>query len=145
MRFRVLWGVLGFWVLWGVLGFRVLLGCFRVRFRVQVPPILVSGLEKSCCRSLFSEVLSTTTMSAGSVSRFFSRNPCTLYRTCGEQHSRLRRLPESVDNLQQRYLWSGGRHQHHSVMCVKQTCDSLSTAMLTLLCTVVYFSLFCIR
>lgn len=44
-------------------------------------PVLVSGLENSCCRSLFSEVLSTTTMSAGRVSRFFSRNPSTLYMT----------------------------------------------------------------
>lgn len=46
-------------------------------------PVLVRGLEKSCCKSLFSVVLRTTTMSAGRVSRFFSRNPFTLYMTCG--------------------------------------------------------------
>lgn len=48
-------------------------------------PVLVSGLENSCCRSLFSEVLRTTTMSAGRVSRFFSRNPFTLYMTLGKK------------------------------------------------------------
>lgn len=46
-------------------------------------PVLVRGLENSCCRSLFSVVLKTTTMSAGRVSLFFSRNPSTLYMTCG--------------------------------------------------------------
>lgn len=45
-------------------------------------PVLVRGLENSCCRSLFSEVLRTTTMSAGRVSLFFSRKPFTLYITC---------------------------------------------------------------
>lgn len=49
-------------------------------------PVLVRGLENSCCRSLFSVVLKTTTMSAGRVSLFFSRNPFTLYMTCGVGH-----------------------------------------------------------
>lgn len=40
-------------------------------------PVLVRGLENSCCKSLFSVVLRTTTMSAGRVSLFFSRNPFT--------------------------------------------------------------------
>lgn len=49
----------------------------------RIVPVFVKGLENSCCRSLFSDVLSTTTMSAGRVSLFFSRNPFPLYITCG--------------------------------------------------------------
>lgn len=50
-------------------------------------PVLVKGLENSCCKSLFSVVLRTTTMSAGRVSLFFSRKPFTLYITCGVRHN----------------------------------------------------------
>jgi len=49
-------------------------------------PVLVKGLENSCCRSLFSDVLRTTTMSAGRVSLFFSKKPSTLYMTCRAGH-----------------------------------------------------------
>lgn len=50
-------------------------------------PVFVKGLENSCCKSLFSDVLRTTTMSAGRVSLFFSRNPFTLYITCRTQQT----------------------------------------------------------
>lgn len=50
-------------------------------------PVLVKGLENSCCKSLFSDVRRTTTMSAGRVSLFFSRKPFTLYSTCGAGHT----------------------------------------------------------
>ena len=49
-------------------------------------PVLVKGLENSCCRSLSSDVLRTTTMSTGRVSLFFSRKPSTLYITCRVGH-----------------------------------------------------------
>lgn len=45
-------------------------------------PVLVKGIEKSRWRSLFSDVLRTTTTSAGRVSLFFSRNPEASYDTC---------------------------------------------------------------
>ena len=49
--------------------------------RFQVP-VLVKGIEKSCWRSWFSDVLSMTTTSAGRVSLFFSRTPEASYNTC---------------------------------------------------------------
>lgn len=44
-------------------------------------PVLVKGIEKSRWRSLFSDVLRTTTTSAGRVSLFFSRTPEASYNT----------------------------------------------------------------
>jgi hypothetical protein len=44
-------------------------------------PVLVKGMEKSCWRSRFLDVLRTTTTSAGRVSLFFSRTPEASYNT----------------------------------------------------------------
>lgn len=113
-------------------------------------PVLVRGLENSCCRSLFSVVLKTTTMSAGRVSLFFSRNPSTLYMTCGVGHSTVNTAKSALSALLNRLTRTHPETRflpfpHNAESQSKAPCVSVSRNICSANCLQIYLETNLIR